>query len=127
MMERKWRDNQANVSCVPLGFYQLVPHNGDKYQETWALVGDAVSHWPELDIPRSACAAHWEDDALFLKGCFSVAHHLDANLRLHDPERAAITHLKDILENEDEPHYLNITAGPGYLESIQATGQEEEN
>lgn len=117
VMERKWRENTPDVSCVPTGFYSLVPHDGEKYKDTWALVGATVSHRKEPGIPRSFCVAHWEDDPKFLEGCLSMAYQLGPDGRLYDSGRNALTDAKCILAANPGPHYLNITAAPGYLAS----------
>ena len=58
VMEREWRFNQRHVSCVPRDEYVLEPHDGGKYKNTYALVGDGVAHWPHEGKPRYACVIH---------------------------------------------------------------------
>ena len=35
--ENPWLQNRRNVSCIPAGVYQCVPHNGSKYKNVWRL------------------------------------------------------------------------------------------
>ena len=39
-IEREWKFNRRFVSCIPPGVYNLVPHNGTKYKDTFALVSE---------------------------------------------------------------------------------------
>jgi len=38
-LEDPWLDNQRNISCIPAGIYDVVPHNGEKYKGVWRLEG----------------------------------------------------------------------------------------
>lgn len=40
-IEREWRFNRRFDSCIPPGTYNLIPHNGTKYRDTFALVSEA--------------------------------------------------------------------------------------
>jgi len=73
--ERMWNNNRPGESAVPPGFYVLEPHNGTKYQATFALIGETVSHQHSPDVIRSACVIHWEDDGRHLQGCISIGTH----------------------------------------------------
>ena len=106
-LERRWNNNLASISCVPSGFYHLVPHNGTKYKNTWALVGNTVSHLPGYGKPRSACVLHWEDDAAFLQGCISFGLKigmLGDEFKLYE---SMVSFVLDALQNP-EPHYMKI-------------------
>lgn len=35
--EDPWNDNKPNISCIPEGVYQCVPHSGEKYKNVWRL------------------------------------------------------------------------------------------
>jgi Family of unknown function (DUF5675) len=35
--EDPWNDNKPNISCIPEGTYQCVPHDGAKYKNVWRL------------------------------------------------------------------------------------------
>lgn len=76
-IERPWipddqggRGGKPEVSCVPIGTYQLVRHDTPAHPKTWAL----VSH--DLDIyadptagKRSDCLIHPANFSHELKGC----------------------------------------------------------
>ncbi len=70
-VERPWLDNQASVSCVPEGDYILEPHSTDQYPDTYALVGETVSHYPEVRKARSAILFHSGNTMADLKGCIA--------------------------------------------------------
>lgn len=36
-LEKQWRDNARNISCIPSGIYSCAPHNGAKYKNVWRL------------------------------------------------------------------------------------------
>lgn len=56
-------------SCVPEGLYRLVRHSGKVHHDTWALVGEHVSHYPEPGKARSACVFHGGDTVADTLGC----------------------------------------------------------
>lgn len=79
VMERAWKFNERNVSCVPRDEYRLEKHNTEKYPNTYALIGTGVSHGKEKDVPRFACVIHSAVYPMDLQGCLapceSVNHH----------------------------------------------------
>lgn len=36
-LEDPWNNNARNISCIPPGEYQCVPHSGARYQNVWRL------------------------------------------------------------------------------------------
>lgn len=36
-LEDPWNENKKNISCIPVGSYECVPHNGHRYKDTWKL------------------------------------------------------------------------------------------
>lgn len=69
-----------NQSCIPLGLYQLVPHDTAAHPDTWALVNPdlGVTHEPGdlvsvgCQYPhRFACLIHSANFANQLQGCFA--------------------------------------------------------
>lgn len=116
-LERNWDGNRAGKSCVPAGFYYLEPHHGTKYQDTYALIGEYVSHEEEPGVPRYACVAHNARTGEHLQGCFAVGEEIHlawpANLppvaSLHDP---VVDELLEILRSTDEKHYITIADPP---------------
>jgi hypothetical protein len=62
-LENNWFNNTRNISAIPTGVYECVPHNGAKYKNVWRL----------KDVPnRSAILIHAgniEDDS---RGCILV-------------------------------------------------------
>lgn len=70
-IEAPWVSNLRFLSCVPCGEYDLVPFDGVKYTDTWALVGDHVKVL-ESEANREqryGCLLHVANVARSLKGC----------------------------------------------------------
>jgi hypothetical protein len=63
-LERGWRDNERNVSCVPLGEYKLKLEYSNKFQrDLWELKG----------VPnRSECKFHSANYWYQLNGCIAL-------------------------------------------------------
>ena len=38
-LENPWLNNATDISCIPAGEYNVVLHNGTKYQNVWRLEG----------------------------------------------------------------------------------------
>jgi len=111
--ERGWRNNESGKSCVPDGFYVLEPHNGNKYKDTYALIGQYVSHTYEKlsGVPRYACVFHWSSRGSGLQGCVSLGAYIgwpiDDTPVLGNPLLAPFMRL---LKSNPGPHYLTITS-----------------
>jgi hypothetical protein len=63
-LERGWRDNESNVSCVPEGTYNLALEYSDKFKkDLWELKG----------VPgRAECKFHAANYWRQLNGCISL-------------------------------------------------------
>ena len=72
VMERRWYFNMPNISCVPRDEYTLERHDGNRYHNTWALIGDGVGHYAHEGKPRSACVLHTATLPSQLEGCLTV-------------------------------------------------------
>lgn len=57
---------------VPPGFYLLEPHNGPKFKDTWALIGENVSHQKEEGVARAAVLLHAGNRDEDSRGCILV-------------------------------------------------------
>lgn len=64
----------AKDSCVPSGAYDLVKHSGPKYKDTFALVGEQVSHMPEPGKARSAVLFHAGNWVRDTEGCVLLGY-----------------------------------------------------
>lgn len=71
-IEKPWRDNRASVSCIPTGFYALVPFNSRKFGKTWAFVGGTVSSNKSRSTKRFACLIHKGNVGGDVQGCLAV-------------------------------------------------------
>jgi len=78
-VEQAWRDNEVRRSCVPEGQYTLSHHSTQKYPDTWALIGETISHWPEQGKKRSTCVFHVGNTEGDVKGCIAPGLRLNEN------------------------------------------------
>lgn len=62
-LEDSWKNNQASVSCIPPGKYNVVPHNSAKYKNVWRVEG--VTN-------RSGILIHAGNTAADTTGCILV-------------------------------------------------------
>ena len=69
-IERGWRDNEANISCVPEGIYNLVLEYSNKFK---------MDLWELKNVPeRSECKFHAANYWRQLNGCISLGEkHID--------------------------------------------------
>lgn len=35
--EDPWEDNKPNISCIPTGTYNVIPHSGDRFKGVWEI------------------------------------------------------------------------------------------
>lgn len=105
IMEREWKFNRPHVSAVPRDEYTLERHNGTKYKNTWALIGDGVGHHASEGKPRSACVIHkalWPTD---LEGCLAAAYSIGTSGEAIDSDEAT-KYLLGLLSKEDTHQVL---------------------
>lgn len=65
-MERPWLNNAANISCIPKGVYQLIPHN---WEENPAFHFSRV--WQIIVPGRDAILIHPGNTIMDLRGCIA--------------------------------------------------------
>jgi len=89
-LEDPWNDNRKNVSCIPTGNYECIPHNGHRYKDTWILKG----------VPRrTAILFHVGNTQKDTEGCILVGQRFGT---LDDQpailgSKAAMSMLRDVL------------------------------
>lgn len=64
-LERPWQDNQADISCIPPGTYQCIPHNSPDHPNTWE-----ISNVPN----RSEILIHFGNYVSNSSGCVLVGN-----------------------------------------------------
>lgn len=109
-VERPWLDNKPMISCVPAGDYALEPHDSRRFSNTFALIGETVSHWPEEGVRRSACLVHAANHWQQVNGCIALgATHgfVDGQWAILN-SRATVGEWLDLLHSVDESHTLSI-------------------
>lgn len=96
-LEPKDRENQSNVSCIPIGQYEMVKYKSPKYGETWEV----------NNVPgRSYILFHGGNVAKHTKGCILVAQHygkLSGDLAVLNSGQT-YNAFKKILKLEDMAH-----------------------
>ncbi len=107
-MEREWRGNARNVSCVPLGDYRLERVDSPKHGETFALIGGTVARFEQPGY-RFAILMHPANDPSELEGCLAFGRYCRPDFTLHE-SRMATQAILALLEEEDE-NWLTI-CGP---------------
>lgn len=119
-LEAPWRGNERNVSCIPAAFYRLEQHHGQRYTDTFALVGEGVSHWETPRVARFTCVFHPARFARHLKGCiaFGLAYYLEDGVPMLRSRGAAHRHVLETLGvGDDRGHELLIEDHPGGWET----------
>lgn len=62
-IERPWLDNQSNISCIPEGLYECIPHDSGKHPATWEVT----------NVPgRQAILIHLGNTMDDVHGCIAV-------------------------------------------------------
>lgn len=114
--------DEPNKSCIPLGTYQLVPHDTQKHPNTWALVNPdlGVTHEPDDLISvgcqyphRFACLVHVANMASQLAGCFAPGmsrKHSSWGWMVCD-SRVAFNQIQNILGIGSTGHTIEIKDG----------------
>lgn len=90
-IERPWLSNQANISCIPEGIYDVVPHNGSRFKGVWKLE----------DVPdRSYILIHAGNYSKDVQGCIAVGQYLSDDNYMVMNSRHALNELRDLLPPE---------------------------
>lgn len=71
-VERPWVNNQARVSCIPDGVYNLEWFDSPKFGPTWAIVGGSVTLYPTATSKRSLVLIHTANTMDDLLGCIGL-------------------------------------------------------
>lgn len=100
-LELPWRENAKNVSCIPTGLYEVIPHESPKFGECF-LVNDVPG--------RSAILFHAGNTTSDTKGCILVGDSLGMNLK--SVHHSRIT-LRNLLQDYFNGFELQITNSSG--------------
>jgi len=70
-IEREWLNNQRNVSCIPAGTYDLVPHTRPNGDEVYAIVNEdfGVYLYPNDKAERDLILVHVANIIDDIEGC----------------------------------------------------------
>ncbi len=70
-IERRWRDNQASVSCIPEGVYKLIPTQSPKFGNSYCLVNEELGVTLNGPSKRTHILIHSANKASQLMGCIA--------------------------------------------------------
>ena len=71
-LERPWKDNEAFVSCIPDGVYEVQPYNAPSHGDVYILSGGTVSHFPDNVAKRTGILIHPANTVQQLAGCIAL-------------------------------------------------------
>lgn len=97
VLENPWLDNKVMISCIPAGYYRLMPHMSPKYGECYALHGKGVGIKDEARtfILIHAGNVEWDTAGCLLLGTgIGVVHSQVAVLN----SKKTVKSLMDILD-----------------------------
>lgn len=101
-IERPWKDNQPNVSCIPEGVYACQPFSGNKFQDVIQL----------MDVPgRSYILIHVANFPHDVEGCIGVGDRFvsDALEPAVYNSKKTLASLMDIFVEHEERMTLKVT------------------
>lgn len=97
-LERPWRDNEASISCIPLGEYEL-------RRGTFTANG-TIDPYPDLefvDVPgRSNIEIHAANFADELKGCIAPGKSFNTSLLMIGHSRRALAEMLAVVDGETD-------------------------
>ena len=98
-LEKPWRDNKPNVSCIPSGVYVGINHMSPRHGQCIALVGGSVSLNPSK-AQRFAILIHPANYESQLEGCIApgLSRHQDMVQRSRDALSLLLDELVDPCE-----------------------------
>ncbi|ELJ8641941.1 hypothetical protein RUK84_002910 [Vibrio cholerae] len=70
-VERPWKNNEAGISCVPEGTYDLLPHESPKFGKCYALSAPTLGVTVYGPSQRSHILIHKANYAEQLEGCIA--------------------------------------------------------
>ncbi|MDF5594949.1 DUF5675 family protein [Vibrio parahaemolyticus] len=70
-VERPWKNNQASISCVPEGEYDLIPHNSPKFGDCYALEAKTLGVTVYGPSQRTHILIHAANKPSELEGCIA--------------------------------------------------------
>jgi len=104
-LEREWKDNQSNISCIPAGQYDLEKVNSPKFGNVYGLIGDGVSLYDNASGDRWGILIHTANIQRELQGCIALGGAL-GNLGgdwAVTSSRNTVNDLYELLINDTEP------------------------
>lgn len=91
-LERPWKNNQSNLSCIPKGVYKVVRHNSSEFPNTWRL----------LSVPnREGILIHVGNYPQDTKGCILIGLEYASKTSIRS-SRKALDLLNEELKDIDE-------------------------
>ena len=101
-IERPWKDNQPNVSCIPEGVYACQPFSGERFKDVIQI----------MDVPhRSYILFHVANFPHDIEGCIGVGDRFvsDALEPAVYNSKKTMAQLMDIFNGHEQRMSLKIT------------------
>ena len=102
-IERGWKDNQVNVSCIPEGEYSIYPHKSPKFGDVYIIFGGTVGYSVSDTVKRTHCLIHVGNSIEDVNGCIALGLHLSFpynNPTITDSKQA-MNLFKDLLKYKE--------------------------
>ena len=109
----QWRGGQPFYSAVPFGLYKLIPHNGKKYKDVYALVNPDLGVYRykterKFETDRYGILVHAANYASQLQGCIAPGQGslYDQELKMHcvSSSKNALTEIKGFVKESGYTH-----------------------
>ena len=90
-IEKPWRGNALNVSCIPEGMYTCLPFSGNRFKDVWQL----------KDVPsRTYILIHTGNTSDHVQGCIAIGKKLSTQSYTITHSRKAMDELREFLPKE---------------------------
>lgn len=96
-VEREWKNNEQNVSCIPAGLYRLEWHDSAKYGRRLHLVAKSLGVTIAGPSQRTHCLLHPANFPHELIGCIAPGKEFAVMGRF-----IGVTHSRDTLNNLED-------------------------
>lgn len=100
-IEREWKNNKPNISCVPAGLYRLEWHDSPKYGRRLHLVAKSLGVTINGPSQRTHCLFHTANHPDQLEGCVAPGREF-AVININGVSALGVTHSKSTLHNLED-------------------------
>jgi hypothetical protein len=96
-IELPWKDNYPNISCIPAGLYSCIPHESEKYPNTYEVTfvpgrTAILIHSGNFACEVNLSNAHYNSDT---RGCIIVGFGIQEETPMVTRSKAALKYLQE--------------------------------